>query len=62
MNEESKKLLQELLAFCEKYDCNVNVSTTRDFDNNKVDTIYLHATTFDENAMPNVITFKIGND
>lgn len=61
MEYKVKEILQELLDFCEENDCNVDVSTTRDFDTDKVLGIYLNVTTFDKNAMPNVKTFKIEN-
>lgn len=62
MEYKVKEILQELLQFCEEYKCNVNVSTTRDFEQDKVETIYLNTTTFDKNAMPNVREFKIENN
>ena len=62
MEGKCEKILQELLQFCEEYKCNVNVSTTRDFDTDKVFGIYLNVTTYDKNAMPNVKTFKIENN
>ena len=62
MKEKCEKILKELLEFCEEYKCNVNVVTVRDFDKDKVETIYLNTTTFDKNAKPNITGFKIENN
>ena len=55
-------ILSSMLQYCNEHNCNIDVSTTRNVETNKVERVTLNITTFDSELKPSVETCYLQNE